>query len=146
MLPASSTCRSASPPQVVAGLGCRRGCSLDELQALLIHSLSQHELTVDNLAGLASIAHKREETALQELAEQLKLRLQFFSSEELAPQQSATGGNALVQSVTGSPAVAEPCALALAARLGATPRLLGEKNRTANATCALATFEREPAA
>lgn len=145
MLPPPSDRPSALPIQVVAGLGCRRGCSLDELLELLIHSLTRHNLTVDNLAGLASIAHKRNETGLHGLAEHLGLELFFFSPEQLSAYQAKTGGSALSQTATGSPAVAEPCALALAARMGASARLLGEKDRSANATCALATFDREPA-
>lgn len=136
----------ASPPRVVAGLGCRRSCAQDELLALLTHSLAQHELTVDNLVGLASIAHKHDEPGLRELAMHLNLQLTLFTPEALTLHQPEKTGSPLIRSVTGSPAVAEPCALALASRLGKTARLLGEKNRTANATCALATFDREPAA
>ncbi len=145
MLPTTSDHPSASTIQVVAGLGCRRGCDLDELLDLLIHSLRQHGLTVDNLVGLASITHKHDEAALHGLAEYLSLELVFFAPEQLSIYQAMTVGSALTQTATGSPAVAEPCALALAARMGASPGLLGEKNRSANATCALATFDRESA-
>jgi len=145
MLPTTSDRPSASSIQVVAGLGCRSGCSQDELLDLLIHSLARHELTVDNLAGLASIAHKCDEAGLHALAERLGLELFFFSPEQMSTYQAKTGGSAISQTATGSPAVAEPCALALAARMGASARLLGEKDRSANATCALATFDREPA-
>ncbi|SDA44620.1 cobalt-precorrin 5A hydrolase [Pseudomonas sp. NFACC19-2] len=136
----------AAPPKVVAGLGCRRGCAQDELLTLLTHSLAQHELTVDNLAGLASIAHKLDEPGLRELAMHVNLQLTFFTPEALTLHQPEKAGSPLIRSITGSPAVAEPCALALASRLGKAARLLGDKTRTANATCALATFDREPAA
>lgn len=142
MLPTTSDHLSASSIQVVAGLGCRRGCSQDELLDLLIHSLAPHELTVDNLVGLASIAHKRDEAGLHGLAEHLGLELVFFAPEQLSTYQAMAVGNALTQAATGSPAVAEPCALALAANMGASPCLLSEKNRSASATCALATFDR----
>lgn len=136
----------AAPARVVAGLGCRRGCAQNELLALLTQSLAQHELTVDNLVGLASIAHKHDEPGLRELAMHLHLQLTFFTPEALTLHQPEKTGSPLIRSVTGSPAVAEPCALALATQLGKAARLLGEKTRTANATCALATFDREPAA
>ena len=145
MLPTTSNHPSVSTIQVVAGLGCRRGCSQDELLDLLIHSLRQHGLTVDSLVGLSSIAHKRNEASLHGLAEHLALELVFFAPEQLSIYQAMTAGSALTQAATGSPAVAEPCALALAARMGASPCLLGEKNRSASATCALATFDRESA-
>lgn len=139
------TASHLDPPvaMVVAGLGCRRGCAQDELLDLLIHSLARHELTVDNLAGLASIAQKRDETGLHGLAEHLGLELVFFAPEQLNTYQAMAIGNSLTLAAAGSPAVAEPCALALAARMGASPCLLGEKNRSASATCALATFDRE---
>lgn len=142
MLPTTSDHPSASSIQVVAGLGCRRGCSQDELLDLLIHSLARHELTVDNLVGLASISHKHDEAGLHDLAEHLGLELVFFAPEQLRTYQAMAIGNALTLAATGSPAVAEPCAQALAANMGASPCLLGEKNRSASATCALATFDR----
>lgn len=97
---------------------------------------------MDNLAGLASIAHKLDEAGLHGLAEHLSLELVFFAPEQLSTYQAMTVGNALTQAATGSSAVAEPCALALAARMGASPCLLDEKTRSANATCALAIFDR----
>ena len=145
MLPTTSAHPSASSLQVVAGLGCRRGCGPDELLELLIHNLRQHGLTVENLVGLASIAHKHDEAGLHELAERLNLELVFFSPEQLAGYQTPTSASALSQATTGSPAVAEPCAMALASRLGSPAQLLGIKKRSASATCALATFDREPA-
>ncbi|PKM24275.1 MAG: cobalamin biosynthesis protein CbiG [Gammaproteobacteria bacterium HGW-Gammaproteobacteria-13] len=131
--------RTAAAVQVVAGLGCRSGCSVEDLLNLLLHSLQAHGLTVDNLAGLASVAHKRNESGLQALAERLGLQLNCFSAEELQPYQHGVQGSPLTLAATGSPAVAEPCAVALAERLGGQPaRLLGEKTHNPSATCALA--------
>ncbi|MGG2398797.1 cobalamin biosynthesis protein [Pseudomonas sp. SH1-B] len=141
--PAEHTTRPACA--LVAGLGCRRGCSLDELHSLLEHSLQQQGQTVDNLAALASISHKQEEAGLQQLAARLGLPITWLSPEQLAPYQT-TPGSALTLAATGSPAVAEPCALALAARLGNNARLLADRTRSASATCALAQFDREPRA
>lgn len=136
----------ANATRVVAGLGCRRDCPPGELLNLLLHSLERQGLSVDNLVALASIDHKRDEAGLLALAEHLGLALVFFSPWELAPYRKSASGSALTQAVTGSPAVAEPCALALAARLGTAARPLGEKNRNASATCALASFDGEPPA
>lgn len=146
MMPSPSNPGPDASPMVVAGLGCRRDCPRQDLLTLLIHSLARHELTVDNLAGLASIAHKRDEPGLHELAMHLNLELTFFTPEALTLHQPEKAGSPFIRSITGSTAVAEPCALALATRLGTAAQLLGEKTRTANATCALAIFNREPAA
>lgn len=141
MIPSNAPNRPAAAVQVVAGLGCRSGCSVEDLLSLLLHSLQAHDLTVDNLAGLASIAHKKHEPGLQTLAERLGLQLNCFSAEELQPYQHRVQGSSLSLAATGSPAVAEPCALALAERLSGQPaHLLGEKTRNASATCALASI------
>lgn len=141
MIPSHAPRYPAAAIQVVAGLGCRSGCSVEDLSTLLIHSLQAHSLTVDNLVGLASIAHKRDEPGLLALAQRLGLQLSCFSVEELLPYQHRVQGSPLTLAATGSPAVAEPCALALAERLGGKPaRLFGEKTRNASATCALASI------
>lgn len=141
MIPSHTPRRPAAAVQVVAGLGCRSGCSVNDVLSLLLHSLQAHGLTVDNLAGLASVTHKRDEPGLLALAEQLGLQLNCFSAEELQPYQHAVQGSPLTLAATGSPAVAEPSALALAERLGDQPaRLLGEKTRNPSATCALASI------
>lgn len=125
-------------------MGCRRGCCVGELSTLLEETLAAQQLTVDNLVGLASIEHKREEAGLLALAERLGLPLTCFSPYELAAFQAHVDGSALTLSSTGSPAVAEPCALALATHLGnREARLLGGKTRSANATCALALITRK---
>jgi cobalt-precorrin 5A hydrolase len=141
MIPSNASSLPAAAIQVVAGLGCRSGCSVEDLLSLLLHSLQAHGLAVDNLAGLASITHKRDEPGLQALAEHLGLQLSLFNSAELQTYQPGVQGSPLTLAATGSPAVAEPCALALAERLGGQPvRLLGGKTRNASATCALASI------
>ena len=142
MMSSPAHTRPAATIQVVAGLGCRSGCRVEDVFSLLRHSLQAHGLTVDNLAGLASIAHKQGEPCLQALAERLGLQLNCFSAEELQPYQHLVQGSPLTLAATGSPAVAEPCALALAERLSGQPaRLLGEKTCNASATCALAALQ-----
>ncbi|HZX18392.1 MAG TPA: cobalamin biosynthesis protein [Pseudomonas sp.] len=141
MIPSNASRRPAAAIQVVAGLGCRSGCNVEDLFSLLLNSLQALDLAVDNLAGLASIAHKRDEPGLLALAERLGLQLSCFSAAELQPYQHDIQGSPLTLAATGSPAVAEPCALALAERLsGNAARLLGEKTRNASATCALASI------
>ena len=141
MIPSHTPRRPAAAVQVVAGLGCRSGCSVDDVFSLLLHSLQTHGLTVDNLAGLASVTHKRDEPSLLALAERLGLQLNCFSAEELQPYQHGVQSSPLTLAATGSPAVAGPCAVALAEHLGGHPsRLLGEKTRNASATCALASI------
>ena len=144
MIPSPANHHLAATNWVVAGLGCRRGCSAQELSSLLLDSLQAHAVPLDNLVGLASITHKRNEPGLQVLAEQLGVPLSFFSAEQLLPYVQRVQGSDRVQAITGSPAVAEPYALALAQALGGGAAcLLGGKTRNASATCALALIDRK---
>jgi len=144
MIPSPANHHLAATNWVVAGLGCRRGCSAQELSNLLLDSLQVHGVPLDNLVGLASITHKRNEPGLQVLAEQIGVPLSFFSAEQLLPYVQRVQGSDRVQAITGSPAVAEPCALALAQALGGGAAcLLGGKTRNASATCALALIDRK---
>lgn len=143
-MPSPTVPLAAPALQVVAGLGCRRGCGLEELSTLLEETLAAQQLTVDNLVGLATIEHKREEAGLLALAERLGVPLTSFSPDQLTLFQAHVHGSVLPLNSTGSPAVAEPCAQALATRLGGCEaRLLGGKTRSAKATCALALITRK---
>ena len=133
------------PIRLIAGFGCRRGCPVDELQALLQQCLAAHGRQLDELVGLASSAHKRGEPGLQALAERLRLPLEHVADEALLAFAGQAEAKPLTQQVAGSPAVAEPSALAAAARLGRA-QLLGPRLRSANATCALARIDSEPCA
>ncbi|MGL4315738.1 MAG: cobalamin biosynthesis protein [Pseudomonas sp.] len=128
-----------STPAHIAGLGCRRGCSAAELRELLHATLAAHGLDWADLVGLASIEHKREEPGLLALAHELQLPLSFFSAEQLAPwQQRLSQPSAAALRATGSAGVAEACALALAESGARRAELLATKQRSANATAALA--------
>lgn len=123
----------------IAGIGCRRGCSASELRTLLDSTLTAHQLQVADLAGLASIEHKRDEPGLLELAQSLQLPLAWLSVEQLAPwQQHLSEHSQHALQATGSAGVAEACALAQAAGDGRQAVLVANKQRSANATVALA--------
>lgn len=125
---------------IVAGLGCRRGCTAAELRELLEKTLAQLALPLTALHGLASSAVKRDEAGLLQLAADLGLPLDFYSAEQLAfyePQLSE--GSERVRELTGAASVAEASALAGAAKLSDRPAsLIYSKQRSAAATLAIA--------
>ncbi|WP_394559116.1 cobalamin biosynthesis protein [Aquipseudomonas alcaligenes] len=132
---------SATPdPLLIAGLGCRRGCTAAELRELLEQSLAQLALPLDALHGLASSAHKRDEAGLLQLAADLGLPLDFYSAEQLAPYESQLSESSeRVRELTGAASVAEASALAGAAeRSGRPASLVCAKQRSASATLAIA--------
>lgn len=124
----------------VAGLGCRRGCSEHELRELLDATLAEQRLVVGDLDALASVDSKADEPGLQALALTLQLPLALLPAAELAACEGRlSGASAVALRETGSPGIAEAAALLHAEALASRPaRLLVEKRRSANATCALA--------
>ena len=125
---------------IVAGFGCRRGCTAAELRALLDRTLQQLVLPLAALAGLASSTHKRDEVGLLQLAADLGLPLVFYPAEQLAAWETQLSEQSpLARELTGAASVAEASALAAAAqRTGRPAALLCHKQRSAAATLALA--------
>ncbi len=104
-----------SMPVLYAGFGCRRGCPLDVLEALLQAVLEHHGLNITALRGFASIAGKADEPGLQQLAARHALPLVVFAAEQLQrfePQLSHRSAVAFAHS--GCWGIAESTALALA--------------------------------
>ena len=131
---------------LVAGLGCRRGCPLDELRALLRETLAEAGLDESNLTALASATLKADEEGLAALAAALDLPLALFTPQQLAACEKRLGDPSdAVRVATGSASVAEAAALLQAeAQGGASARLLVGKRRSEQATCALALVPVEP--
>ncbi|MCQ4297384.1 cobalamin biosynthesis protein [Pseudomonas stutzeri] len=125
---------------LVAGLGCRKGCSRVELEALLHRALRDHGLTTVALSSLASSEIKANEPGLQALAAHLRLPLALLSATQLAPYDAAVSEHSpRSKALTGSAGLAEASALAQADLMGSQKaRLLCRKLRSANASCALA--------
>ncbi|WP_236172392.1 cobalamin biosynthesis protein [Pseudomonas pseudonitroreducens] len=125
---------------LVAGLGCRRGCSLDELRELLRDTLVEAGLDESDLTALASATLKADEEGLTALAAALDLPLALFTPQQLAACESRLDRTSeTVRTAIGAASVAEAAALLQAeAQAGAPARLLVGKRRSDQATCALA--------
>ncbi|WP_440468150.1 cobalamin biosynthesis protein [Pseudomonas sp. YH-1] len=125
---------------LVAGLGCRRGCSLDELRELLRATLAESGLDESHLTALASATLKADEEGLLALAAALDLPLRLFTPQQLAAcEKRLSDPSETVRAATGSASVAEAAALLQAEAQGNAPaRLLVGKRRSDQATCALA--------
>lgn len=127
------------PPALFAGFGCRRGCPVETLAALLRRTLAGHSLPVSALRGIASIHAKAREPGLLALAEHLDLPLVCFDAGHLLtfePLLSQRSAAAFAQ--TGCWGVAESAALCLAASQTQQPRLHVPRQVLGGATLALA--------
>ena len=113
------------------------------MRRLLEHTLHSHGLSLADLAGLASVAHKREEAGLLALAHSLSLPLAWFAPEQLQRVSDRTGDfSPIALRVTGTASVAEACALAQVEALsGKRANLHSGKHSSAQATVAIAGVE-----
>ncbi|MBU1174648.1 MAG: precorrin-2 C(20)-methyltransferase [Alphaproteobacteria bacterium] len=119
------------PKTLVAGVGCERGVTPDEIYGLLASTLSDKGLSPESLAAIASIDIKADEPALNRVAERFGVPLRLFSAAELAEEEARlVTPSEVVRAETGTPGVAEAAAL----KAGT---LLVPKRRSARATCAI---------
>jgi cobalt-precorrin 5A hydrolase len=71
------------PRSLVAGIGCRRGVGLDELEDLLTSTFSRHNLALASLGCIATADLKKNEPGLQELAEKFDVPMRCYTAAEL---------------------------------------------------------------
>ena len=118
------------PPSLVAGVGCSRGASAEEILGLLRASLAEAGLSEGSVAALASVDAKRDEAGLIEVAERLGVPLRFHPAEELAEIETPNP-SPVVREAVGTPSVAEAAVLVSGAEL------VLQKRKSAMATVAL---------
>ncbi len=127
---------------MVAGIGCRRGATAQDVRAAIDAALARHALELSVLAAVATSAAKGGESGIVAAAAALGVRLVLVPQAELeaASAQTVTRSER-VRAHTGVPSLAEAAALAAAGRAG---RLVGPRTVVGPATCALATAGGEP--
>ena len=100
-----------TPRRYVAGLGCRRGKSEEELEAFLLVNLDRCGVRLHELRALASIDIKKDEPGLVALAEKLGLPFVTYSAEALQEVPGAFTASAFVKETTGVDSVSERAAV-----------------------------------
>jgi cobalt-precorrin 5A hydrolase len=132
---------------VAAGFGCRAGCPVEQLLAVLEQALAAGGRRLAEVQALYTADFKQAEAALLRAAELLHKPLIALPLAELRAQSGrASSCSAHALERFGVPSVAETAALAGAFALGrpapdALPRLLGPRQVSGSATCALASCE-----
>lgn len=124
------------PPTLAAGIGCRRGTPVEQLQELLSATLRDYGLAPASLSCIATADLKADEPGIIALADAMGLPLQIFTAAELdaAGRQSADATPSAAQDLLGVFGVAEPAALLAA---GAS-RLLIPRVKSERATISIA--------
>ena len=121
---------------IVAGIGCRRGATAEEIEAVIMLALDRVGLALRSLDALGTIVGKAEEPGLCEAARRLSLPLMACSAEDLrAVIDRIVTPSLHAEAAIGVPSVAEAAALAAA---GPSARLCQPRVATAQATCAIA--------
>jgi cobalt-precorrin 5A hydrolase len=121
------------PRCLIAGIGCNRGASGDEIMALIRNTFKRHQISILTLKSLVSIEEKKNEKGLFKVAETLGIPLEFFCLSELldVPVYSASE---VVEKHMGVKCICEAVALKKASR----GRLLIPKVKSKNVTLAVA--------
>ncbi len=122
------------PKEYVAGVGCRRGVSAEEVGRVIRKALKGVGVSPLTLKGLATIDIKRDEAGLLEFVRNAGVDIEFFTAEELNGVEAVSVSSSVVYAQTGAKAVAEPAALISAK----TDRLCQEKIKSKRVTVALA--------
>lgn len=121
---------------IALGVGCARGCPPEELAGLVRASLTSADLPPEAVTGIFSLDLKADEAAMLELSTELGVPFRIFTVDDLeAETPRLANPSNIVFAEVGCHGVAEASALAAA---GPDATLIVEKQKTANATCALA--------
>ena len=119
------------PCTLAIGVGCERGTSVQEVAELIESTLRTNGLSIQSVAGFASLDLKEDEPAISSLC-----NIRFFTVQELkalTPRLKTPSDYVLTE--VGTPGVAEAAALAAA---GPDAELIVAKTRSKRATCAIA--------
>lgn len=121
---------------IVAGVGCRRGASAEDLLAAIDAAAAARAVARDAIRLLAVLDGKSGEPGIRDAAGRLGCRLVVIDGPQALRVSTATlsvSSHSIAATGTGS--ASEAAALAAA---GAGARLLGPRVIAGNATCALA--------
>jgi cobalt-precorrin 5A hydrolase len=124
---------------IVAGIGCKRGTTSEEIVSLISAVLATHDIAREQLDAIATETLKADEAGIAGAARQLSVRLVRCSLPDLeAVADQVITHSSRVKAIKGVPSIAEASALLAA---GHHARLLGARVAAANATCAIAIGE-----
>ena len=101
------------PRVLVAGLGCKRGTSIDALHHALTTTLQEHDLSAFSLSALATVDLKANEPGLVALASRIGLPLKIISQDDLRQLEHMAFSTSAALEKFAIPGVAEPCAVAV---------------------------------
>ena len=124
------------PQDMVLGLGCARGCSVDEVMDLVMSGLSAANINAATIFCAVSLDLKADEPAMHAVAAILGVPFRVFDAATLAAETPRLANPSdVVFAEVGVHGVCEAASLAAAGPAG---KLVIEKRKSTNATMALA--------
>lgn len=143
-----TTAKNYTQPVYTVGMGCERGCTVEELHTLLLYCLDMAGLDLQDITSINSIDIKADEIGLIELAKKLNKPYQTYSAKALSAVDALLSTRSeYVYKTVGVYGVAESAALLAAGHAGAEPdqpptietvELVVNKHKSQKATCAIA--------
>ncbi|WP_026526865.1 cobalt-precorrin 5A hydrolase [Butyrivibrio sp. VCD2006] len=100
------------PKCIVAGVGCRKGKSYEELNDFLLEVLRNENIDIRALKALCSIDLKKDEAGIKDLSEALQITFETFSSDELMEQEGDFSSSSFALEVTGADNICERSVMA----------------------------------
>jgi len=120
---------------IVAGIGCRKDATADQIVAAVRAALGQHGLAIIDLGLLVTGEIKRHEAGIAEAAKRFGVPLLILDEGRLrAAVPLCLTASAASQAIAGVPSLSEAAAIAGA---GTGGRLLGPRLASEGVTCAL---------
>ena len=121
---------------MVAGIGSRKGVSVEDVLAAIETALEAHGLAMTAISALATATLKKDEEAIPAAGRALNLPVIIVDDSALQAASPGTlSHSGLSQDLAGTPSVSEASALAVA---GAGAKLLGPRTVVGPVTCAIA--------
>ena len=125
------------PQKYALGLGCARGCSVDEMWNLVSKCMEEANIAAGSISSVGSLDLKGDEPAIIETALRLGVPFRLFEANELESlTPKLANPSEVVFTEVGCHGVSEAAAIALSGGI-----LVVEKKKTMNATCAIAKSE-----
>ncbi len=122
------------PKDLVVGIGCNRGTASAEIESVVAETFSRLNLSLQSIAGLATIEAKADEVGLLDYATRFDLPLDFHTASELNRVEVPSPASEHALAAVGATGVCEPAALLSSNNSS----LLLSKQKSGNVTIAIA--------
>lgn len=106
------------PRCIVAGVGCKKGTSVDKIEHAVQEAFAKAGLRMEALCAVASIDLKKEEAGLLEFCETRNVPFETYAAEELQAVPGTYSASEFVSGVTGVDNVCERSAVKYASEHG----------------------------